>query len=140
MDGLPSTRPQINGCPILTENSILLRHQSIPELRDRQVVDACALDDWVALSTSAGTQFQIHLFKVDLAHATLTHVQTIDVDGDVTCLALGPDHTVLAGIWTGSQAYLVWGSLQQPLNCLDLSECKLPLVPTLHLPLLERAL
>ena len=119
----------------------MLRHQSIRGLLDRHVVDACVLDDWAALSTSAGTQFQIHLFKVNLTHLTLTHVQTIDVEGDVTCLALGPDHTVLAGIWTGSQAYLAWGSLQQQpldgLHMIDLSECKLTLVPILHLTLLE---
>jgi hypothetical protein len=110
-----------------------LRHHSLPGLLGRHVVDACVLDDWVALSTSAGTQFQIHLFNVDLAHLRLTHVQTIDADGDVTCLALGPGHAILAGIWTGSQAYLAWGSLQQQpldgLHMIDLSECKPTLVP-----------
>ncbi|KAH6631648.1 mono-functional DNA-alkylating methyl methanesulfonate N-term-domain-containing protein [Chaetomium tenue] len=104
--------------------SILLRYQSLPGLLDRHLVDACVLEDVVALSTSAGTRFQIHLFKADLENLSLTHVRTVDVDGDVTCLALGANHTVFAGIWTGSHAYMAWGSLQEPvdgLRMLDLS-------------------
>ncbi|KAH6856761.1 mono-functional DNA-alkylating methyl methanesulfonate N-term-domain-containing protein [Chaetomium sp. MPI-CAGE-AT-0009] len=105
--------------------SVSLSCQSLPGLSDYHVADACVLDDCVALSAYIGTQFKIHVFKVDLGTLELTHVRTIDADGNVTCLALGSNFTILAGIWTGSQTSLAWVSLNEPSNgfhMIDLTE------------------
>ena len=85
------------------------------------------LDDCVAVSAHTDAQFQIHVFKADPDLLTLAHAQTIDVEGEVTCLSLGPNYTILAGIRKNAQTFLTWGSLQQPFNGLqmiNLTECK----------------
>jgi hypothetical protein len=67
------------------------------------------------------------VLKVDPDHLALTQVGVIDVNGELTCLALGPDDRVWAGIQRGSQTFLGYGSSQEPfarLETIDLSERK----------------
>jgi hypothetical protein len=109
-------------------SSVSFSCQSLPGLSDASVSDARVLDDCVAVSAHTDAQFQIHVFKADPDLLTLTHAQTIDVDGEVTCLSLGPDYTIMAGLWKSSQTLLALGSLQQQpfngLQMINLTECK----------------
>ena len=71
------------------------------------------MDEYLAVSAyAAGGGFQIHTFKVDFDNSSLSRAQTFAVDGDVTCLAFGPGHAVLAGIWKGGRALLGRGPPQ----------------------------
>lgn len=77
------------------------------------VSDACILDEYLAVSAyGAGGGFQIHTFQVDFGNRSLSRTQTFAVDGDVTCLAFGPGHSVLAGIWKDGRALLGRGPPQ----------------------------
>jgi hypothetical protein len=79
------------------------------------------------VSAHTNAQFQIHVFKVDSDLLTLVHVQTVDVDGEVTCLSLGANYTIVAGIRKGGETLLGHGSLHQPftgLQMIDLAQCK----------------
>ncbi|AEO55429.1 hypothetical protein MYCTH_59585 [Thermothelomyces thermophilus ATCC 42464] len=99
--------------------------KSLPGLSTGTVSDGHAFETCVAISTHTDAQFQIHVFSVDWDSLTLTHVQTIDVEGEVTCLSLGLDYTVLAGIRQGGQTLLAWSSLKRPfdgLHMLSLTE------------------
>jgi hypothetical protein len=110
----------------------------LPGLSNASVSDACVLDDCVAVSAHIDAQFQIHVFKVDLGRLTLEHCQTIAVDGEVTCLALGAEYTVLAGIRKSSETLLAYASLQQPfhgLELINLTECK-PCLDSVPFPFL----
>jgi hypothetical protein len=81
------------------------------------------------VSAHADAQFQIHVFKVDPDLLTLAHVQTIDVDGEVTSLSLGANYTIMAGLRKGGETFLGYGSLHPPFNSLqmiDLTQCKVP--------------
>ncbi|KAL2170323.1 hypothetical protein VTG60DRAFT_5002 [Thermothelomyces hinnuleus] len=115
--------------------SASLPTKSLPGLSTGTVSDGHAFETCVAISTHTDAQFQIHVFSVDWDSLTLTHVQTIDVEGEVTCLSLGLDYTVLAGIRKGGQTLLAWSSLKRPfdgLHMLSLTECKPPFPPLAH--------
>ncbi|SPQ23721.1 83584e03-818d-4b11-90c2-03de08d0c3f1 [Thermothielavioides terrestris] len=86
--------------------------EALPGLANASVSDACTLDDCIAISAHTDAQFQIHVFKADFDNFTLALVQAVDVDGEVTCLALGTNYTLLAGIRRGSEIFLASASLQ----------------------------
>ncbi|KAL1838353.1 hypothetical protein VTJ49DRAFT_2784 [Mycothermus thermophilus] len=88
--------------------------QDLEGLSDATILDACAVHDCVAVSAHTGPQFRIHVFKVDRSQLLLTLAFAIDIDGEVTCLALGPDYTLLAGLRQGPRTLLGLGSLHQP--------------------------
>ncbi|KAK3936369.1 mono-functional DNA-alkylating methyl methanesulfonate N-term-domain-containing protein [Diplogelasinospora grovesii] len=88
--------------------------------------DACILDDCVAISTHVGTRFQLHTFRIDAAQLSLVHRQTIDVNGEITCLSIGPGYTLLVGIWREGRPFLARSKSQDAssdvLEMIDLSE------------------
>ncbi|KAL2267512.1 hypothetical protein VTJ83DRAFT_4789 [Remersonia thermophila] len=94
--------------------------QDLEGLSNATVLDACVAEDCVAVSSHTGSQFRIHVFKVDRSLLAFTPMRAIDVDGEVTCLALGPDYTLLAGIRQGTRSLLGIGSLRQPTTRLRL--------------------
>ncbi len=67
------------------------------------------------------------MFKIDPDGLSLNKVQVIDVDGEITCLSLGADGTLWAGIRNGSLTLLARASLQEPtagIEMINLTECK----------------
>lgn len=71
------------------------------------------------------------MLKVDPDRLTLNKVQVIDVDGEITCLSLGADGTIWAGVRNGSLTLLARASLQEPIagiEMISLTECKLLLI------------
>lgn len=54
------------------------------------------------------------MFKVEEDSDThsIRRIGSIDVDGEITCLSLGPGFTIMAGIRRGSDILLGWGSVQ----------------------------
>lgn len=92
--------------------------QDIPGLLTADVSDACVLDNAVAISTHTDARFQIHVFSIDPAQLTVTPAQTIDVDGEVTCLSLsacdsGRPGTLLAAVRKNSETLLAYARLDQ---------------------------
>ncbi|KAK0714621.1 mono-functional DNA-alkylating methyl methanesulfonate N-term-domain-containing protein [Lasiosphaeris hirsuta] len=86
------------------------------------VSDACILDDCIAISTHTNTQFEIHTIKIDTTQPTqpfLVYNQTIKVNGDITCLSLGANYTILAGLWHDGRALLAKALLQQTVDELE---------------------
>lgn len=53
-----------------------------------------------------GTQFFIYTFEVNTADFVIGSHRTIKVEGDITCLAIGPGYIALVGIWRAGQAFL----------------------------------
>ncbi|KAK4100821.1 hypothetical protein N658DRAFT_83610 [Parathielavia hyrcaniae] len=100
--------------------SVSLPWHALPGLSEAFVSDACVLDDCVAVSAHTDAQFQIHVFKIDPDCLTLAHSHTLNIDGEVTCLALGAQYTILAGIRNGTTILLGYASLQQPVTDLEL--------------------
>lgn len=85
------------------------------------------MNDCIAVSAHTESRFQIHVYKVDANQLTLALAHTFDVDGEVTCIALDVDYTIIAGIRRGSRILLGQASLQQPsddLDVVDLTERK----------------
>ncbi len=82
-------------------------HEILPSQSGTLLSDACVLDDCIAISTHADTRFHTHVFKIDIAGLTVSHVQTKEVDGDVTCLSLGAGYAILAGIWREGRPFLL---------------------------------
>ncbi|KAK4126346.1 hypothetical protein N657DRAFT_654749 [Parathielavia appendiculata] len=100
--------------------SVLLPWHSLPGLSEAFVSDACVYDDCVAVSAHTDAQFQIHVFKIDPDCLTLAHFHTLNIDGEVTCLSLGAQYTILAGIRKGTQTLLAYASLKQPVAGIEL--------------------
>ncbi|KAL2021939.1 hypothetical protein VTK56DRAFT_6358 [Thermocarpiscus australiensis] len=110
---------------VTEDRSVRIPCQELQGLSNASVSDACVLDGCLAISAHTDAQFRIHIFKVGAADLTLAHVQSIDVDGEVTCLSLGTAYSVLAGVRNGSQTFLAYGSIQQTrdsLEMIDLTE------------------
>ncbi|KAK3688142.1 mono-functional DNA-alkylating methyl methanesulfonate N-term-domain-containing protein [Podospora appendiculata] len=80
---------------------------------DLTICDACILDDRCAISTYNGPEFQVHVFKIDSEDLSLIGVNSINVEGDVTALAMNEQHNVLAGIWKHNRPFLLSFSLQK---------------------------
>lgn len=78
------------------------------------------MNDCIAISAHTESRFRIYVYKVNTNQLSLSHAQTFDIDGEVTCIALGVDYTILAGIRRGSQILLGHAFLQQPSDGLDL--------------------
>ncbi|KAK0643484.1 mono-functional DNA-alkylating methyl methanesulfonate N-term-domain-containing protein [Cercophora newfieldiana] len=76
---------------------------SIPKL---VVSDACIQGDYIAISTHTDAQYRVHTFRLDMTRLFVTRHRTIDVDGDITCLAMGAGNTVLVGVWKDGRAVL----------------------------------
>lgn len=51
------------------------------------IIDACISGDLVAISTLAGSSFQVRLLRLKI-DGSVTIVKTLDLPGDVTCLYL----------------------------------------------------
>jgi hypothetical protein len=97
-------------------------HQDLSQV---SVSDASISAGYLAISTFVGTQFQIHSFRIDVATLALEYVQTAEVQGEVTCLAVGPNFAVLAGIWKDGRPLLSAyfpHTIQTP-GVIDLSYC-----------------
>jgi hypothetical protein len=62
------------------------------------VSDAFVLDNWIAVSMHVGVRFEIHVFELNPMELVLSHKQSFNVDGEVTCLSLSPGYGLLAGI------------------------------------------
>ncbi|KAK3306628.1 mono-functional DNA-alkylating methyl methanesulfonate N-term-domain-containing protein [Chaetomium strumarium] len=97
--------------------------QTLPGILNASVSDAYARGDCVVVSTHTNAKFRIHVYKIDPGKLTLSHVQTIDVDGEVSCLSLDASYNLFAGIRKASQTLLGRGSLQQ--SCTDLQRVNL---------------
>ena len=54
------------------------------------ILDAAVTDKYIAVSTYSGTQFRLHVLRIeyDADHLYVTTVQSYDIDGEVTCVAL----------------------------------------------------
>lgn len=111
----------------LGDNSRSFSFQELPEFWNASVSDACAFGNCLAVAAHADSRFQIHVFGVNLETLTLAQVRVMDVDGEVTCLSLGADDTVWAGVRKGSLTFLARASLQKPfdgLEMLNLADCE----------------
>ncbi|KAJ4300467.1 hypothetical protein N0V88_003142 [Collariella sp. IMI 366227] len=108
----------------ITNNNVILALQGgrssawwpcleLQGLLGAEVSDASVRDDCVALSAHTNSQFQIHVYKIDMGSLRLTHVCTFDIDGEVTCLSLDANYKVLAGIRKNSETYLACASPHQ---------------------------
>ncbi|KAK0619881.1 mono-functional DNA-alkylating methyl methanesulfonate N-term-domain-containing protein [Immersiella caudata] len=74
---------------------------------DKSVVsDACIQGCYVAVSTHTEAQYHIHTLRVDLERLSFTPLRSIAINGDVTCLAIGPGNTVLVGVWREGRPFL----------------------------------
>ncbi|KAK4145891.1 mono-functional DNA-alkylating methyl methanesulfonate N-term-domain-containing protein [Dichotomopilus funicola] len=68
---------------------------SLPGLTDTSVSDAAVSHDHIAVSTHTDAKFEVHVFKIDTRTFSLHHLRTVNVEGEITCLALG--HNGLIG-------------------------------------------
>lgn len=101
--------------------------QDLGGLSNASVSDACILDDCIVISAHVDLQFCLYIFRVDQISLTVAHVQTLEMDGEVTCLSPGIDTTVLAGVRKSQRTFLAYASLRQACNRLemvDLTDCK----------------
>lgn len=103
-----------------SRDSVRFSFQEFQALSDASVSDACILDDCIAVSAHTDTRFHIHVLKIDTTGLTLTHVRAIEVQGEVTCLSLSADSTILAGIRESGQTFLGYGALHQPFTALEM--------------------
>ncbi|KAL2258992.1 hypothetical protein VTK26DRAFT_7490 [Humicola hyalothermophila] len=93
--------------------------QELEGLSNASVSDVCVLDDCIAVSAHIDARFQIAIFRIDTAALTLAQVQTIEVDGEVTCMSIDADYTLLLGIRKSGQTILAYGSLRGTCGSLE---------------------
>ncbi|KAH6635464.1 mono-functional DNA-alkylating methyl methanesulfonate N-term-domain-containing protein [Chaetomium sp. MPI-SDFR-AT-0129] len=80
--------------------------QSLPGLTDTSVSDAAVSHGHIAVSTHTDAKFEVHVFKIDTRTFNLHHLRTVNVEGEITCLALGHNGTALAGVRLNSHTFL----------------------------------
>ncbi|KAK0735889.1 mono-functional DNA-alkylating methyl methanesulfonate N-term-domain-containing protein [Apiosordaria backusii] len=97
-------------------------YDDFPELSGRSISDACIMDDCIAVSAHNDNNnvFEVHVFKLEQPHLGLGHVRTIEVNGEVTSLALTKDFTLLVGTSDESGPALLQCSLQQATNNVEI--------------------
>lgn len=104
--------------------------QSLPGLTDTSISDAVVSYDHIAISTHTNANFEVHVFRIDTRTFTLQHLRTVNIDGEITCLALGHDGTAFAGVRLNSHTFLA-RILPEPLTegfeVTNLTRCGCPL-------------
>ncbi|KAK4193918.1 mono-functional DNA-alkylating methyl methanesulfonate N-term-domain-containing protein [Podospora australis] len=80
------------------------------------VSDADVRDDCVVISAH---NRDVYIFKIDPATPGFSHVRTVEIGAEVTCLSLTADFTLLVGIWGIAGPSLVVCSLQQASNSVE---------------------
>ncbi|KAK4166009.1 mono-functional DNA-alkylating methyl methanesulfonate N-term-domain-containing protein [Cladorrhinum sp. PSN259] len=88
-------------------------HSSFECFTGAIVLDAYVVDECVAISAHIESVFSIFIFKIDQPRLELSHVRTIKARGEVTCLSITTDFTLLTGIWDGSEPLIGRCSLGQ---------------------------
>ena len=76
-------------------------------------MNADVFEECVAISAHTSGVFKIFIFKIDLPRLGFTHVRTINASGEVTCISITQDFTLLIGLWKGSEALMGRCSLAQ---------------------------
>ncbi|KAK4231288.1 mono-functional DNA-alkylating methyl methanesulfonate N-term-domain-containing protein [Podospora fimiseda] len=91
-------------------------HSGFPCLHEATIMDACVMDECVAVSAHIESVFSIYIFKIDQTKLTLSHVRTINAGAEVTCVSINSNFTLLVGLWDGSQPLIGSCSLEHTSN------------------------
>lgn len=76
-------------------------------------MNADVFEECVAISAHTNGVFKIFIFKIDLPRLGLTHVRTINASGEITCISITQEFTLLIGLWKGSEPLMGRFSLAQ---------------------------